>query len=45
MSKQTEIRNACEQFLADWNRGDWMQAHGGWASEEWAGEREAFDQP
>jgi len=37
------IETACESFLADWNRGDWMTEHGDWASAEWDDAREEYD--
>lgn len=30
---KTDIRKACENFLLDWNRRDWMADHGEWADE------------
>lgn len=27
------IETACESFLADWNRGDWMVENGDWADD------------
>lgn len=31
---KNEIEAACNDFLADWNRGDWMTEHGEWDDEE-----------
>lgn len=37
------IKETCESFLEQWDRSEWMQAHGGWASEEFEEKREAYD--
>src|SRR5690606_9218569 len=36
------IRDACEQFLEAWDRQEWMQVHGEWASAQWEGERAEY---
>lgn len=38
------IRRACEEFLASWNRAEWMSTHGSWASESWNEKREMYDE-
>lgn len=39
---KTDIRNACEQYLQEWDRHSWMQDHGEWASAKWEEERDAY---
>jgi len=39
----TDIRAACETYLEEWDRHDWMSDHGSWASEEWDDARHAYD--
>jgi hypothetical protein len=45
MTKRTgdEIYESCTDFLSDWDRQDWMESHGEWASSAWTSEREAYD--
>lgn len=38
-----EILEACENFLSDWDRREWVIEHGEWASSEWDNERGAYD--
>lgn len=39
-----EIRDTIESYLEDWDRAQWMQDHGTWASERWQDEREDYDE-
>lgn len=43
MRDQEKIKRSIQGFLEDWDRHVWMQDHGTWASEEWAVEREIYD--
>jgi len=43
MNTQTKTRNAIEAFLENWDRHQWMQDHGKWASAQWDEERAAYD--
>lgn len=38
-----KIINTINSFLNEWNRHEWMQAYGEWASEEWDIHRENYD--
>jgi hypothetical protein len=37
-----DIRDICNTFLEDWDRQQWMQDHGEWASENWNEARETY---
>lgn len=43
MNNNRDIYETCEAFLADWDRQEWMQLHGEWASEAWDDAREEYD--
>lgn len=34
MTDTNTIRTACEEFLKDWNRRDWMSEHGEWNEDD-----------
>lgn len=42
MTDLSDIRETCEQFLADWDRHVWMQDHGEWASSVWNDARTTY---
>lgn len=42
MTTKDRVTETVEAFLADWDRHEWMQRHGEWASEAWDDDREAY---
>jgi len=38
-----DIREVCEAFLENWDRQQWMQDHGEWASENWNEARNVYN--
>lgn len=44
MKTKSEIREACEEFLEDWDRQLWMQDNGEWASAAWDDARDEYDE-
>ena len=46
MNEQTNeaIRRDVAAFLETWDRQEWMQEHGDWASADWEGEREQYEE-
>jgi hypothetical protein len=45
MSKsESDIREACESFLEEWDRHEWMQDNGEWASAQWEEERAEYEE-
>lgn len=41
---KNNIKETCKNFLEDWDRHEWMAAHGEWASSEWDEERKEYEE-